>query len=222
MRLLLVEDDAMIGASLVHGLSDAGYEVDWVRDAVAGAAALDDPSAHYVAALVDWGLPRGDGVSLIARLRSRGDAIPVLMLTARDRLEDRVRGLDAGADDYLVKPFELQELLARIRSLLRRPPRRAGNAVTVGSLTLDPVSHEAHVEGRRVALSAREFALLYALMDAPGAVLSRTQLEDRLYGFDDPVESNAVEVVIHAVRRKLGRAVVENVRGVGWRLGTPS
>jgi DNA-binding response OmpR family regulator len=177
---------------------------------------------HYVAALVDWGLPRGDGVSLIVRLRSRGDAVPVLMLTARDRVEDRVQGLDAGADDYLVKPFELSELLARIRSLLRRPPRRAGNTVSVGTLSLDPVTREAKVRGRPVILSPREFGLLYALMDAPGAILSRPQLEERLYGYDNPVESNAVEVVIHSVRRKLGREAIENVRGVGWRLGTPS
>jgi two-component system, OmpR family, response regulator QseB len=171
---------------------------------------------------VDWGLPRGSGVSLIERLRSRGDALPVLMLTARDRVEDRVQGLDAGADDYLVKPFELSELLARIRSLLRRPPRRAGNTVRVGNLSLDPVTHEAQASGQPVALSPREFALLYALMDTPGAILSRAQLEERLYGYDDSVESNAVEVVIHSVRRKLGREVIENVRGVGWRLRSPS
>ena len=212
----------MIGTSLVRGLGDAGYKVDWVSDAVAATHALEDPTVHYVAALVDWGLPRGDGVSLIVRLRSRGDAVPVLMLTARDRVEDRVQGLDAGADDYLIKPFELSELLARIRSLLRRPPRRAGNTVSAGILSLDTVTREAKVRGRPVILSAREFGLMYALMDAPGAILSRSQLEERLYGYDDPVESNAVEVVIHLVRRKLGREAIENVRGVGWRLGNPS
>ncbi|MFO1394107.1 MAG: response regulator transcription factor [Steroidobacteraceae bacterium] len=222
MRILLVEDDPMIGTSLVRGLGDAGYKVDWVRDAVAAARALEDPAAHYVAALVDWTLPRGNGVSLITRLRSRGDAVPVLMLTARDRIEDRVQGLDAGADDYLVKPFELSELLARVRSLLRRPPRRPGNTLTVGALSLDPVTREARVGDRQVPLSTREFGLVYALMDIPGAILSRAQLEERLYGYDDPVESNAVEVVIHSVRRKLGRESIENVRGVGWRLGSPS
>jgi two-component system, OmpR family, response regulator QseB len=222
MRILLVEDDPMIGTSLVRGLGDAGYKVDWVRDAVAATRALEDPAVHYVAALVDWGLPRGDGVSLIVRLRSRGDAVPVIMLTARDRVEDRVQGLDAGADDYLVKPFELSELLARVRSLLRRPPRRAGNTLSVGALSLDPVTREAKVSDRPVALSPREFGLLYALMDAPGAILSRAQLEERLYGYDDSVESNAVEVVIHSVRRKLGREAIENIRGVGWRLGNPS
>jgi len=212
----------MIGTSLVRGLGDAGYKVDWVRDAVAATHALEAPAVHYVAALVDWGLPRGDGVSLVVQLRARGDTVPVLMLTARDRVEDRVQGLDAGADDYLVKPFELGELLARVRSLLRRPPRRAGNTVSVGALSLDPVTHEARVDGRPVPLSPREFALLYALMDVPGIILSRAQLEERLYGHDDPVESNAVEVVIHAVRRKLGREAIENVRGIGWRLGYTS
>ncbi|MFO1407758.1 MAG: response regulator transcription factor [Steroidobacteraceae bacterium] len=222
MRILLVEDDTMIGTSLVRGLGDAGYKVDWVRDAVAAARALADPAAHYVAALVDWGLPRGDGVSLIERLRAGGDALPVLMLTARDRVADRVQGLDAGADDYMVKPFELGELLARVRSLLRRPPRRAGNVLSAGGLSLDPVTREARVNGRPVGLSSREFALLYALMDVPSAILSRSQLEERLYGYDDAVESNAVEVVIHSVRRKLGRESIRNVRGVGWRLGIPT
>lgn len=222
MRLLLIEDDPMIGTSLVRGLGDAGYKVDWVRDAVAGMRALDDAAVHYVAALVDWGLPRGDGVSVIVRLRARGDALPVLMLTARDRVEDRVQGLDAGADDYLIKPFELRELLARVRSLLRRPPRRAGNAVRVGALSLDPGSHRANQGGRAVVLSQREFSLLYALMDVPGAVLSRSQLEERIYGYEDPVDSNAVEVAIHSVRRKIGREVIENIRGVGWKLGDTS
>lgn len=219
MRVLLVEDDPMIGSSLVHGLGDAGYSVDWVRDGVAATAALEDPLAHYVAALVDWGLPRGDGLAVIRRARGRGDAVPILMLTARDRVEDRVQGLDAGADDYLVKPFELAELLARLRSLTRRPPRRAGNVLVVGRLSLDPSTRQAALDGAHVPLTAREFALLYALMDLPGAVLSRGQLEERLYGHDDSVESNAVEVVIHGVRRKLGRDAIENVRGVGWRIG---
>lgn len=217
--MLLVEDDPMIGSSLVHGLEDEGYAVDWVRDAMAATAALEDPVAHYVVALIDWGLPQGDGLAVIRRARHRGDAVPILMLTARDRVADRVEGLDAGADDYLVKPFELAELLARVRSLMRRPPRRPGNVVTAGRLSLDVTTRQATLEGAEVPLTAREFALLYALMDRPGAVLSRGQLEERLYGHDDPVESNAVEVVIHGLRRKIGRESVENVRGFGWRLG---
>ena len=219
MRLLLVEDDQMIGASLVRGLRDAGYTVDWVTDGVAAHAVLTDPEAGYIAALIDWGLPREDGVSVIAALRARDDTLPVIMITARDELADRVLGLDAGADDYLVKPFELAELLARLRTVLRRRSSRASREIMVGVLQLDPVTRTARLRGTQVGVTAREYALLHALMVDPNAVLSRSQLEERLYGWEDAVESNAVEVVIHGVRRKFGKESIDNLRGLGWRLG---
>jgi|SRR5882724_5781732 len=220
MRLLLVEDDRMIGESLVRGLRDEGYTVDWVRDGAAAQGALADPAAGYALALLDWGLPRQDGLSVLKELRARSSTLPVLMITARDAVDDRVRGLDGGADDYLVKPFELVELKARIRSLLRRHEGRASAELVHGSLTLNPAQHSVQLAGRSVALTAREFALLWSLLERPAVVLSRAQLEERLYGWEDAVESNAVEFIIHAVRRKLGAAIIENVRGVGWRLGT--
>ncbi|MDE2221011.1 MAG: response regulator transcription factor [Gammaproteobacteria bacterium] len=219
MRILLIEDDPMIGASLMRGLRDDGYAVDWVRDGVAAAAALRDDQAGYVLALLDWGLPGRDGLSVLEALRSAGNGIPVLMITARDALADRVTGLDTGADDYLVKPFEFAELRARIRSLLRRRERRVQPALSHGELRLDPVTHAVKLRDATVPLSAREFALLYALLERPGAVLSRGQLEEQIYSWVDAVESNAVEFIIHGIRKKLGAGVIENVRGVGWRIG---
>ncbi len=219
MRILLIEDDRMIGTSLVAGLGDDGYAVDWVRDGVSALAALNDRQAQYALALLDWGLPGQDGVSVLNSLRKSGNAIPVLMITAHDALEDRVAGLDGGADDYLVKPFELAELKARIRSLMRRRSGRAEPELVHGDLTLNPVTHAARLRGVEVTLSAREFALLYGLLERPGAILSRAQLEERLYDWATSVDSNAVEFIIHGVRRKLGSAVIENVRGVGWRIG---
>lgn len=219
MRILLIEDDRMIGASLERGLRDDGYAVDWVHDGVSAAAALRDTQAGYLLALLDWGLPGRDGLSVLRALRQSGNAIPVLMITARDELDDRVAGLDGGADDYLVKPFELAELKARIRSLLRRREGRAQPALSHGNLTLDPIAHDVRLGNATVSLSAREFALLYALLERPGAVLSRQQLEEHIYSWSDAVESNAVEFIIHGVRKKLGSSVIENVRGVGWRIG---
>ncbi len=208
----------MIGASLERGLRDDGYAVDWVKDGVAAAAALRDTQAGYALALLDWGLPGRDGLLVLKSLRSTGIAMPVLMITARDDIDSRVAGLDGGADDYLVKPFEFAELKARIRSLLRRRERRAQSALSHGNLTLDPVAHAVRLRDATVALSAREFALLYALLERPGAVLSRQQLEEQIYSWSDAVESNAVEFIIHGVRKKLGAGVIENVRGVGWRV----
>ncbi|MGH8539596.1 MAG: response regulator transcription factor [Stenotrophobium sp.] len=219
MRILLIEDDRMIGASLVRGLRDEGYAVDWVQDGEAAATALRDEQAAYALALLDWGLPKQDGLSVLKTLRSRGGTLPVLMITARDALDDRIVGLDSGADDYLVKPFALAELKARIRNLLRRSAGRAEQALTHGGLALNPVTREVQLNGAAVSLSAREFALLHALLEQPGAVLSRAQLEERIYAWNDAVESNAVEFIIHGVRKKLGATIIENVRGAGWRIG---
>jgi two-component system response regulator QseB len=214
MRVLLVEDDVMIGASLQQGLRDDGYAVDWVMDGRAAEVALADPAHQLV--LLDLGLPHKDGLTLLRALRKRGSRVPVLVLTARDAIEDRVQGLDAGADDYLDKPFSLAELAARMRAVLRRDAGRADPLVRVGSLTLDPSTREVTRDGKPVTLSAREYALLEALVARPGAVLSRTQLEEKLYGWGQEVESNTVEVYIHALRRKLGQDFIKNVRGVGY------
>jgi two-component system response regulator QseB len=218
MRILLVEDDAMIGQSLVRALGDEGYVVDWVQDGAAALEALASSVADYVLALLDWNLPRRSGLEVLQQLRAGGRALPVLMLTARDDTQDVVAGLDAGADDYLVKPFELSELKARIRSLARRGQGRASNVTRHGELEVDASKHSVLRAGEPVALTAREFALLCVLLEQPQTVRSRRQLEEHLYGWAHPVESNAVEVLIHALRRKLGPLSIENIRGVGWRL----
>src|SRR6201996_9307412 len=218
MRLLLVEDDHMIGESLVRGLRDAGYVVDWVKDGAAGLAAIQDAATPYAIAVLDWNLPRKDGLSVLKAARRSGNTLPVLMITARDELADRVSGLDGGADDYLVKPFELAELKARLRSLLRRRDGRASSEVIHGAIVMDPVTHTVKLRDAPVAVTAREFALLRALMERPGAVLSRAQIEERLYGWEDTVQSNAIEFTIHSLRRKLGSSLIENVRGVGWKM----
>ncbi|HJW24630.1 MAG TPA: response regulator transcription factor [Rhodocyclaceae bacterium] len=214
MRLLLVEDDPMIGASVQQGLRQEGYTVDWVRDGAAAEHAA--ANGVYELVLLDLGLPRKAGLDVLAHLRRQGNAVPVLVITARDAVADRVKGLDAGADDYLVKPFDLDELSARIRALLRRQGGRATPAIEHGPLRLDPVTHEVTLDGNPVNLSGREFALLHALLAEPGVPLSRAQLEDRLYGWDEEVESNAVEVHIHSLRKKLGAEWIRNVRGVGY------
>lgn len=220
MRILLVEDDLMIGESLARGLRDDGYSVDWVNDGVAASIALQDREAAYAVALLDWGLPRQDGLQVLKVIRGKGIRTPILMLTARDAIDDRILGLDSGADDYLVKPFELSELKARIRSLLRRGEHLALTILTHGSLTLDPAHHRVTRSGEIVPVGAREFALLRIFLERPHAILSRRQLEDQLYGWDAAIESNAVEYLIHALRKKFGAALIENIRGVGWRLGT--
>ena len=217
MRILLAEDDPMIGAAVKDGLRQDGFVVDWVRDGAAADAALRDPVHDLV--LLDLALPRRTGLDVLAAMRRRDDARPVLILTARDAVSDRVAGLDAGADDYLVKPFDFDELAARIRALGRRQAGRAAPKLVHGELTLDPATREVTRAGEPVALSPREFALLEALMTRAAAVLSRAQLEDRLYGWNEPVDSNAVEVHLHALRRKLGSQAIRNVRGVGWTLG---
>jgi two-component system response regulator QseB len=216
VRILLAEDDPMIGASVRRGLTQDGFTVDWVEDGRAAEAALAD--RIHDALVLDLGLPRKSGLDVLSAMRRRGDARPVLILTARDAVADRVAGLDAGADDYVVKPFDLGELSARLRALLRRGAGRAEPVVTYGSIAFNASTREVRVNGEPVQLSARELALLEALLARPGAILSRAQLEDKLYGWSDPVESNAVEVHIHALRRKLGADLIRNIRGVGWML----
>ncbi|MBP1628963.1 MAG: qseB3 [Holophagaceae bacterium] len=215
MRILLVEDDRMIGEAVQAALQEAAYAVDWVRD---GRAALDAASSQrYDMVLLDLGLPGRDGLEVLASLRRERNAVPVLIMTARDSLQDRLQGLDGGADDYLLKPFELEELLARMRAVLRRQAGSAQPVLSSGSLSLDPATHEASYQDHPpVALSNREFALLQALMARPGAILSRADLEDRVYGWGQEVESNAIEFLIHGLRRKLGRDAIKNVRGAGW------
>lgn len=216
MRVLLVEDDPMIGDSVQKGLKQDGYAVDWVRDGVSAEAAWR--ANPFDVMLLDLGLPRKDGLEVLRALRRAHQDLPVLIMTARDAVSDRVAGLDAGADDYLVKPFDLDELSARVRALLRRRGGRADPVIRHGTLTLNPATKAVSVAGEPVALSPREFALLEALLDRPGAVLSRAQLEERIYGWDDGVDSNAVEVHIHALRRKIGADLIRNVRGVGYKV----
>ena len=218
MRVLLVEDDAMIGESLRKGLRLEGFTMDWARDGRGAELAVE--TTDYALVLLDLGLPKKDGLSVLRGWRQRGSTVPVLVLTARDAVPDRVMGLDSGADDYLVKPFDLSELLARMRALLRRRAGRARDLLETGALRLDPVARSVEYCGQPVALSSREFALLHALMETPDAVLSREQLEDRLYGWGEEVESNAVEVHIHNLRRKLNPQLIRTVRGVGYRLGS--
>jgi two-component system response regulator QseB len=214
MRLLLVEDDPMIGAGVQRGLKQDGHSVDWVRDGEAAELALANDVYELV--LLDLGLPKKSGQELLAGWRRKGVTLPVLVITARDSVADRVRGLDAGADDYLVKPFDLDELSARVRALMRRRDGRAAPVIEVGALSLDPAAHAVALEGRPVALSKREFSLLYALMKQPGVPLSRERIEESLYGWNEEIESNAIEVHIHSLRRKLGAARIRNVRGVGY------
>jgi DNA-binding response OmpR family regulator len=217
MRVLLVEDDAMIGESLREALRRQGFAADWVRDGRAADAAL--ASERFDAVLLDLGLPQRSGLDVLKAARARGDATPVLVLTARDALTDKVAGLDAGADDYVVKPFEFDELLARLRAVVRRRAGRASTALEVADLRLDPATREVSRGARAVLLSAREFALLQALMERPGAILSRAQLEDRLYGWGEELESNAISVYVHQLRRKLGDDLLHTARGVGYYVG---
>jgi len=219
MRLLLVEDDRMIGESLRRALRQCGYAVDWVRDGRAADGTLS--SERFDLVLLDLGLPQRDGMEVLQALRARGDRTPVIVLTARDALASRVQGLDSGADDYVVKPFELDELLARMRAVVRRKSGRAEPAIEVGGVTLDPSTHEVSRDGVPLALSAREYSVLEALMLRPGAILSRAQLEDRLYGWGEELESNAISVYVHQLRRKLGEGFIHTVRGVGYYVGEP-
>ncbi len=215
MRVLLVEDDAMIGEAIQGALKDASYAADWVKNGQTALSTL--AGQHYDLVLLDLGLPGKDGLEVLASIRAKQNPVPLLIITARDGLEDRLRGLDGGADDYVLKPFEMAELLARMRAVLRRKGGSAQTVLSNGVVSLDPATREAVVKsGAPTQLSNREFSLLQALLVRPGAILSRSDLEDRIYGWGEEVESNAVEFLIHALRRKLGGDVIKNVRGVGW------
>lgn len=216
MRLLLVEDDVMIGESVLDLLRAEGYAVDWVKDGDMALTALRTQDYNLV--LLDLGLPRLDGLSVLSSLREHQNRTPVLITTARDALAQRVQGLDAGADDYLVKPYEPDELLARVRALIRRAYGRAEPVYRHQHISIDPAKREVLSHGQPVILSAREWAVLELLMARPGSVLSRKQLEDKIYSWRDEVSSNAVEVYIHGLRKKLGPELIQNIRGVGYML----
>jgi DNA-binding response OmpR family regulator len=214
MRILLIEDDPMLGKALVRGLSDHGVTVDWARDGAEGSAALAQDEHALV--LLDLGLPKRSGLDVLKDARAAGVAIPVVIITARDGIDDRVTGLDVGADDYIVKPFELRELLARIRAVRRRHNGQAQSLVASGEITLDLATHRATYRGIEHVLSAREFALLQVLLQRPGAIFSRAQIEQQIYGWGEEVESNAVDVLIHGIRKRFDRDIIRNVRGAGW------
>ncbi len=214
MRILLVEDDPMIGEGVVDGLSDEGYAVDWVQDGNSALLALR--TTEFSLVVLDLGLPGKDGIRVLQELRADHNLTPVLVTTARDTVEDRVKGLDAGADDYLIKPFDLDELFARVSALMRRSAGRATPSIERGRLKNKPATHEVIYDGNQVLLSGKEFALLLALAERPGLVLSRAQLEERLYSWDTSVGSNAIEVHIHHLRKKLSEDAIKTVRGVGY------
>ncbi|MCG5074742.1 response regulator transcription factor [Paraburkholderia tagetis] len=214
MRILLIEDDLLIGPALLRALKDASYSVDWVRTGESGRAAVRDGS--YTTILLDLGLGDMSGLDVLRGLREANDATPVIIITAQDDVDTRVEGLDLGADDYLVKPFESKELLARIRAVVRRKSGFASSTMGSARVTLDMNARRLSFDGQSDELSAREYALMLALLERPGAILSRQQLEERLYGWGEEVESNAVDAVIYSVRRKFGHAVIRNVRGLGW------
>jgi two-component system OmpR family response regulator len=220
MRILLVEDDPMIGEAVCVALKDAAHAVDWVRDGMSASSVLGH--GEHQAVLLDLGLPERDGLEVLRRLRSQGNRIAVIVITARDGVDDRVTGLDVGADDYLVKPFDVQELLARLRAVARRQGGQAAPVLTNGRVSLDPATREATHGDVVAVLSPREFALLHALLLRPGRIFSRAELESELYGWNEEVESNAVDFLIHGVRKKLGAAVIKNVRGAGWMVEKPS
>jgi two-component system OmpR family response regulator/two-component system response regulator QseB len=214
MRILLVEDDALLGDALQAGLKQAGHAVDWTRDGIGADTAL--ATGEYAAVVLDLGLPRMSGLEVLRKLRAKKSALPVLILTARDTVEDRIKGLDAGADDYLVKPCDLGELNARLRALLRRAGGQPAPVLAASGITLDPATHAVAYRGEPIELAAKEYALLLALMQQPGRALSRAQLEQHLYAWGDEIGSNAVEVYIHHLRRKLDAEAIRTLRGIGY------
>jgi len=216
MRALLVEDDEMIGRGLVEALADAGIVLDWVKNGVDGEAALADHS--YSIALLDLMLPEQSGMELLNRLRQRREQVPVIIISARDEIDDRLAGLDQGADDYLVKPFDTRELISRIHALLRRRSGQASSKLVCGAIELDLDTHEATFRGVNHILPPKEFALLHALVENPGMIWPKSKLEERIYGWNQEIESNAVEVLIHYVRKRFGKEIIINMRGAGWKV----
>lgn len=216
MRVLLAEDDHMIAQAVAANLKDSGYAVDWVKNGSQVSTALQ--AQNYDLLLLDLGLPGKDGLDVLTQIRHEGSKTPVLIVTARDDLHSRLNGLDGGADDYIVKPFDMAELQARMRAVLRRHSGHSQTLLTNGALTLNPATYQVEVQGqdKPVLLSNKEFAVLQALMMRPGIILSRSDLEDKIYGWGEEVESNAVDFLIHALRKKLGKEHIQNVRGVGW------
>jgi len=219
MRILLVEDDPMIGNAVCISLKDAAYAVDWVQDGKTASNTLG--TIDYEVLLLDLGLPGQDGLEVLRQLRNAGNDLPVIIITARDEVGDRIKGLDFGADDYLVKPFDIKELLARIRAVSRRQSGQAGPVLSNGQVSLNPATHEAKSDGQSVLLTAREFSLLQSLLVRPGTILTRSELEERIYGWNEEIESNAIDFLIHGIRRKLGADVIKNVRGAGWLVDKP-
>ncbi|MDX9993813.1 MAG: response regulator [Rhodocyclaceae bacterium] len=220
MKLLLAEDDPLVGDGVAQGLRLAGFTVDWVRDGREALHALKVGS--YALLLLDLGLPMLDGLSLLDKLRQQGNKIPVLVITAFDAIPDRIDGLNRGADDYLVKPFDLEELVARVHALLRRGQGRSHSEMKLGKLCISPLNHSVTLDGREISLTSREFSLLTALMENAGAVISVRDIEERLYGWEEEISSNAVEVLLHRLRRKLGGNWIRNVRGVGFKIVEPA
>jgi two-component system OmpR family response regulator len=214
MRLLLVEDDLPIGQSLLRALTDAGYGVEWVRDGVSGHAAID--VGEYTAVLLDLSLPGMNGLEVLRSARASGKEVPLLILTASDDVESRVYGLDLGADDYVLKPFEVSELLARVRAVMRRKAGYAASRLGDDALCLDLDKRTLSCNGIQSTLTAREFALMLAFFERPGTILSRDQLEDRLYGWHKEIDGNAIDVLVYSIRKKFGQSVIRNVRGIGW------
>lgn len=214
MRLLLVEDDRMIAEALLKGFERQALSADWVRDGTAALQAID--VAQYAVVLLDLGLPKLDGMQVLEAIRRKGQGVPILILTARDDLASRIRGLDLGADDYVLKPFEFDELMARIRAVVRRKAGHAQSVIQSGEVTLDLATQVVTFRDVTDTLSAREFALLRALAERPGMILSRSQLEERIYGWGEETESNAVEVLIHYIRKRFHKDIIRNVRGAGW------
>ncbi|SIS73931.1 response regulator [Neptunomonas antarctica] len=214
MRILLVEDDPLIGQAIEQALQDAALTVDWVQDGETALSAIN--TEEYALLLLDLGLPEKDGFEVLRLLRHNKNSVPVIIITARDAVEDRIKGLDYGADDYLVKPFSIDELQARIRAVIRRNHGNATPLLGNDILTLDPASREVSRDSTVYTLSSREYALLHALMLRPGSILSRAELEERIYGWNEEVASNAIEFIIHGLRKKLGKDAIKNVRGLGW------
>lgn len=217
MRILLVEDDVMIGEELQRSLRKSGYSVDWLQSGLDVDFSLQ--SEDYSLLILDLGLPNKDGISILKDLRKSKNEIPVLVLTARDGVSDKVMGLDAGADEYMLKPFAMEELEARIRLLLRRRENQHSPLIAVGDISLDPSTHEISVRGKKHILSAKEFSLIRILMGSPAAIFSRAQLEEKIYGWNEEIGSNAVEVLIHQIRKKLGKDIIKNTKGLGYSIG---